>query len=67
MALFTHAIAAAPGSLYVDVLDRQTTFTDALPRLGFSLERPYTRMRRGGDALFGDPARTYLIAGPELG
>lgn len=56
---------AAP--VIVDALERHAGFARWLERNGFERERPYTRMALGRDSLFGDPARTFAIAGPELG
>jgi ribosomal protein S18 acetylase RimI-like enzyme len=51
----------------VDALDRHDEFARWLGAHGFGKERPYTRMALARDDLFGDPARTIAIAGPELG
>lgn len=61
------AAARVASPVIVDVLQRHTVFADWLAAHGFEKERPYTRMALGRDALFGDPARTVAIAGPELG
>jgi len=59
--------AASAGSIVVDVVDRWTGLTDALVRLGFRQQRPFLRMVGSPDAVFGDPDRLFLAAGPEYG
>lgn len=66
-ALATWALARLPSPVIVDALERHATFAAWLERHGFQKERPYTRMALGRDSLFGEPARTIAIAGPELG
>ena len=67
-ALLAAGLAAAAGRpVYLDVPDAQRTLGAALTALGFSVQRPFIRMSRGATASFGDPARQYAIAGPELG
>ncbi len=66
-ALAEWAAARVASPVIVDVLQRHAAFADWLAAHGFEKERPYTRMALGRDALFGDPARTVAIAGPELG
>lgn len=66
-ALAAHALARVKAPVIVDVLQRHGAFAEWLAARGFERERPYTRMALGRDELFGDPARTFAIAGPELG
>jgi hypothetical protein len=66
-ALAAWAAARLPAPVIVDALQRHGAFADWLAGHGFEEERPYTRMALGRDTLFGDPARTMAIAGPELG
>jgi GNAT superfamily N-acetyltransferase len=65
-ALLRRALAAVRAPLAVDVADRHVRFSEWLGRLAFTAERPLTRMVHGGSG-FGDPARLFAIAGPELG
>ena len=65
--LAAHAVARVKGPVIVDALERHGAFARWLAANGFERERPYTRMALGRDRLFGDPARTMAIAGPELG
>jgi GNAT superfamily N-acetyltransferase len=61
------ALARLKAPVIVDALERHGAFAGWLAGHGFERERPYTRMALGRDELFGDPAKTYAIAGPELG
>lgn len=61
------ALRRLEGQVIVDTLQRHTGFGAWLEAHGFERERPYTRMALGRDELFGDPERTFAIAGPELG
>ena len=56
-----------PGPVLIDVPESQTGYLAWLADRGSRVQRPYTRMayRRRSD--WGDPARTFAIAGPELG
>lgn len=66
-ALVAHALGRVAGPVIVDALERHAGFARRLAAQGFERERPYTRMALGRDELFGDPAKTFAIAGPELG
>jgi GNAT superfamily N-acetyltransferase len=66
-ALTAHALARLKAPVIVDALERHGGFARWLAQHGFERERPYTRMALGRDELFGDPSRTFAIAGPELG
>lgn len=66
-ALLARALAAIDGPLYIDLADSHANIRAWLEALGFSVQRPFTRMvyrRRQG---FDDPARTYAVVGPEFG
>lgn len=65
--LAAHAIARLRAPIILDALERHAGFASWLAAAGFERERPYTRMALGRDELFGDPDRTFAIAGPELG
>ena len=67
LALLHDALVAAPGALYLDLLDRQRALLPWLTQQGFDFQRPFTRMVRGTDAAPGDPSHIVLAAGPELG
>ena len=67
-ALLHGALAAvADRPVYVDLIERQQALRAWLRKIGFALQRPFTRMVRGSDAAPGDPATIVLAAGPELG
>ena len=65
--LAAFALARLEAPVIVDALERHGAFAGWLAGHGFERERPYTRMALGRDELFGDPAKTFAIAGPELG
>jgi GNAT superfamily N-acetyltransferase len=54
-------------TVIVDVRDGQAELQAWLESRGFAFERPFTRMVHGADRAPGDPERTVLVAGPELG
>jgi GNAT superfamily N-acetyltransferase len=66
-ALLGRAVAAVTGPIYIDLADAQADIRLWLAGLGFQVQRPFTRMpyRRAGG--FEDAARTFAVAGPELG
>lgn len=66
-ALVAQALGRVTTPVIVDALERHRRFAAWLAAQGFERERPYTRMALGRDELFGAPARTLAIAGPELG
>jgi GNAT superfamily N-acetyltransferase len=66
-ALLARACAAVALPLAVDVADRHAGLDGWLLTLGFTAERPLTRMVYGTSAAFDDPTRLFAIAGPELG
>jgi GNAT superfamily N-acetyltransferase len=66
-ALLARAIAAMPGPLAIDVPDHHPALGAWLSALGFTAERPLTRMIYGTSSTFGDSRRLFAIAGPELG
>lgn len=65
--LVRRALATLEAPVAIDVADRHARLGDWLGRLGFTPERPLTRMVQGQRSGFGDPARLFAIAGPELG
>lgn len=54
-------------SIMIDALDQHQEFAHKLEQLGFTRQRPFSRMIFGSHESFGDPGRTIAIAGPELG
>jgi GNAT superfamily N-acetyltransferase len=61
------ALDAVIGPVFLDVLDRWTLLRRHLEDRRFTIQRPYLRMGLGRGVPFGDPARTFVIAGPEFG
>jgi len=66
-ALLTRALAALPGPVYVDFADSKISLRAWLMERGFTAQRPLTRMLLGRSSGFDDEARTFAVAGPELG
>jgi GNAT superfamily N-acetyltransferase len=66
-ALASYAARRLAAPVIVDALQRHGAFARWLAGHGFEAERPYMRMALERGELFGDPARTVAIAGPELG
>lgn len=66
-ALIGTALARLAPPLVLDLPDRHADLAAWLGAQGFAVERPLTRMIHRRAAAFDDPARLFLIAGPELG
>jgi GNAT superfamily N-acetyltransferase len=66
-ALLEAGLARVPPPLYLDIVDHAPALRAGLERQGFVLQRPFTRMVRGGERAPGDERAVYLVAGPELG
>jgi GNAT superfamily N-acetyltransferase len=66
-ALLARALDAVKGPVYIDLADAKTATRQWLETLGFTAQRPLTRMVFERREAFDDPARTYAVAGPELG
>jgi GNAT superfamily N-acetyltransferase len=66
-ALLDTVLDAVMGPVLLDVLDRWTLLRRHLEARGFTIQRPYLRMGLCRGAPFGDPARTFVITGPEFG
>ncbi len=66
-ALLADALAEIAGPVFVDVPDRHEAVAGFLRARGFVAQRPFMRMYRGAEDGFGDPARMFAVAGPELG
>ncbi len=66
-ALLSQALAGLDEPVFIDVPDRHEALADMLDELGFTVQRPFRRMYKGDTNGFGDIARTYALAGPELG
>jgi GNAT superfamily N-acetyltransferase len=66
-ALAQGGLAALKGPIYIDLADTKARLRDALASCGFSPQRPLTRMVFRRAESFDDPARTFAVAGPEIG
>ena len=66
-ALLDAALDAAAGPVFLDACDRWTGLLHQLERRNFTVQRPYLRMALRHRVPFGDPARTFVVAGPEFG
>ena len=66
-ALLAAGLAKVASPVYLDLVDRETGLASWLQTLGFSFQRPYTRMVHGADRAPGNVALVYCPAGPELG
>ena len=64
--LVGHALDRASGPVSIDVPDAQDHFRTWLEAIGFSAQRPFTRMLRRADTNFGDPTQTFALVGPEF-
>src|SRR5215510_13395467 len=66
-ALLARGLAAIEGPVYVDLTDAQAPVRAWLSELGFIAQRPLIRMLHRRSTSFEDAARTFAVAGPELG
>jgi GNAT superfamily N-acetyltransferase len=65
--LLAAALDAAPGPVFIDLLDGRESLAHMLSDRGFEVQRPFTRMALGTSTSFGDPALLFAAAGPEFG
>jgi ribosomal protein S18 acetylase RimI-like enzyme len=61
------ALDAVRGPVFLDLADRWSELARLLQHRGFTVQRPFLRMGMRRHAPYGDPARTFVIAGPEFG
>ena len=66
-ALLARALDAVKGPVYIDLADAKIATRRWLDTLGFTAQRPLTRIVFERREAFADPARTFAVAGPELG
>jgi hypothetical protein len=66
-ALLSAALNFTSGPVFLDLADRWSELARLLQQRGFTVQRPYLRMGMRRHTPFGDPARTFIIAGPEFG
>jgi hypothetical protein len=67
IALLAHALTALSGTVYVDVAGAKSGVRAWLETIGFSMQRPFTRMLLGRAQSFDDVTRTFAVIGPEFG
>lgn len=65
--LFDQACAALDGRVFIDVPDAREALRKRMAQAGFTPQRPFARMRRGGGPARGQTAFIHAIAGPEYG
>ncbi|WP_024518545.1 GNAT family N-acetyltransferase [Bradyrhizobium sp. Tv2a-2] len=66
LALVAEIVAGEPGAHLIDAVADHATFLDGLMRAGWTIERPFQRMRFGRTAVQpGEPP--FAVAGPEFG
>ena len=61
------ALSQTSGPVFIDVPNMHDGVVAFLKEHGFTTQRPFMRMYRGAPVGFGDPARMFAVAGPELG
>lgn len=66
-ALLVQALGGTTGPVSIDVPDEQAEFVELLSELGFTPERPYTRMILDDGPEPGEPESCFAITGPEFG
>ncbi len=65
--LLSAALDAVRGPVFLDLTDRWSGLARLVRHRGFTAQRPFLRMGMERHVPFGDPARTFVIAGPEFG
>lgn len=66
-ALLDAALGAVAGSVFLDLCDRWTGLARRLGQRSFTVQRPFLRMALRQRTPFGEPERTFVVAGPEFG
>lgn len=66
-ALLASALARVSGPVFLDLADRHARLREQVLAAGFQRQRGYVRMLVGRDAPIDDPARQFIITGPEFG
>lgn len=67
IALLDAMLSRIRGPVFIDAYDDQPVFVAHLERLGFHRQRSFERMVCGKIKSVGDAARSFAVAGPELG
>ena len=66
-ALLSAALDSMGGPVFLDLCDRWENLARALQQRHFKVQRPFLRMALRHRDPFGDPSRTFVVAGPEFG
>jgi GNAT superfamily N-acetyltransferase len=66
-ALLGAALGAASGPVFLDLIDRWDSLTGPLRQRRFTVQRPFARMGLNRHVPFGNPAKLFVVAGPEFG
>jgi hypothetical protein len=67
LAVLQRVLSTLRSPIYIDLADAKGTVRDFLSTIGFSAQRPLTRMLLGTSKRFDDPRRTFAVVGPEFG
>ncbi len=65
--MLERALAGMSGPVFIDACDHHPGIVERLKTLGFKSQRPFWRMAKNRNEPFGEPARVFALAGPELG
>ena len=65
--LLDAALGCVSGPVFLDLIDGRDILIRHLQQRGFSVQRPFLRMGLDRRAPFGDPAKLFVVAGPEFG
>ena len=65
--LLAAGLAKVEAPLYLDLVDRESALGAWLEALGFTFQRPFSRMVHGAQRAPGNASLVYCPAGPELG
>lgn len=66
-ALLDTALDRVAGPAFLDLCDRWGNLAHRVEQRGFTTQRPLLRMALRRSDPFGDPTRTFVVAGPEFG
>lgn len=67
LALLRATLDRAKGPVFLDVPDRWDSLSKELEQRGFTIQRGFRRMALNSGRPNGEPARSFVIAGPEFG
>ena len=65
--LLDAALGCVSGPVFLDLVDGRDILIHLLRQRGFSMQRPFMRMGLNRRAPFGNPAKLFVVAGPEFG